>query len=354
MDLLDLTDSKSFLFLNDGTATHSSFSYSSTEELDVTFASSDIFPSCSWKVLDSVGSDHLPILVEININKIGPNSSNYHWNFGKANWQSFEKLTDQAFINPGHFGGIETCWFNFKQVIIHAAKQSILRGRIKKYTPYFTHCSESLKPLIEERNRLHSILMNKHVKPGYGNLPSALENINRKERTQTPFWNIRVTFLGTKGPLRIYLGDHYSKTSLLSFSRNDKITESKARRLVHGCRNSTGGNHIWQDCFSFHDLDLALKHIDPSKLPRPDDIFGHMLTHLGPKGRQQLLTVFNLSWKNGRLPRDWRRALVIPIRKPGRPADSSESCRPKALTSIPCKIVGKMILSRLTYHLQEK
>ncbi|GBM54939.1 putative RNA-directed DNA polymerase from transposon X-element [Araneus ventricosus] len=76
-----------------------------------------------------------------------------------------------------------------------------------------------------------------------------------------------------------------------------------------------------------------------------------MIEHLGLVGRQSLLDIFNLPWRDGRLPRDWKRAIVIPIKKPGKEAGSPESYRPIALTSIICKIIERMILARLKYFL---
>ncbi|GFY14017.1 putative RNA-directed DNA polymerase from transposon BS [Trichonephila clavipes] len=51
------------------------------------------------------------------------------------------------------------------------------------------------------------------------------------------------------------------------------------------------------------------------------------------------------------LPHEWKRATIIPIRKPGKVLRSPESYRPVALTIIPCKIMERMMLRRLTYFL---
>ncbi|GFS54609.1 putative RNA-directed DNA polymerase from transposon BS [Trichonephila clavipes] len=53
----------------------------------------------------------------------------------------------------------------------------------------------------------------------------------------------------------------------------------------------------------------------------------------------------------GQLPRDWKRATVIPIKKCGKTDGTPESFRPIALTSIACKIMEKMVLRRITFHL---
>ncbi|GFS64502.1 hypothetical protein TNCV_3956441 [Trichonephila clavipes] len=49
-----------------GHPTYCSHSYNNPDALDVTFASRDIFTSCSWTVFDSVGTDHSPVLIELS------------------------------------------------------------------------------------------------------------------------------------------------------------------------------------------------------------------------------------------------------------------------------------------------
>ncbi|GFV00716.1 probable RNA-directed DNA polymerase from transposon BS [Trichonephila clavipes] len=88
-----------------------------------------------------------------------------------------------------------------------------------------------------------------------------------------------------------------------------------------------------------------------NKSPGPEGIHGLMIHHLGLSGRQRFLDIINCSWNKGQLPRDWRRATVIPIKKCGKTDGTPESFRPIAITSIACKIMEKMVLRRLTFHL---
>ncbi|GFV41467.1 probable RNA-directed DNA polymerase from transposon BS [Trichonephila clavipes] len=76
-----------------------------------------------------------------------------------------------------------------------------------------------------------------------------------------------------------------------------------------------------------------------------------MIGHLGPHGMQKLLDIFNFSWKIGRLPRDWKRAIIIPTLKPGKDTSTSASYRPIALTSFVCKLMERLVLARLNVHL---
>ncbi|GFW36142.1 cyclic nucleotide-gated cation channel alpha-3 [Trichonephila clavipes] len=91
-----------------------------------------------------------------------------------------------------------------------------------------------------------------------------------------------------------------------------------------------------------------------SKSPGPDGVFGRMLENLGHRGKLRLLDIINLSWKIGRLPAEWKRAIIIPIKKAGKNNWSPKDFRPIALTSTTCKIMEKMILIRIQYFLDSK
>ncbi|GFQ65553.1 hypothetical protein TNCT_502511 [Trichonephila clavata] len=55
-----------------------------------------------------------------------------------------------------------------------------------------------------------------------------------------------------------------------------------------------------------------------------------MIDHLGLHGIGRLQDLFNLSWSLDRLQREWRKAIIIPIIKPGKDTSSPESFRPIA------------------------
>ncbi|GBN95208.1 hypothetical protein AVEN_180611-1 [Araneus ventricosus] len=118
-ELEDLANDKGFLFLNDGTHTYRSLSYNTTDVLDLTLISPDIFPYSSWRVLDHIGSDHSPILTEINFKIRTLRTTNLSWNF--------------------------------------AVKRTISRGKGKKRGKDSTnspHNSETIQKLLADRDQL--------------------------------------------------------------------------------------------------------------------------------------------------------------------------------------------------------
>ncbi|GFY35011.1 uncharacterized protein TNCV_5043871 [Trichonephila clavipes] len=82
-----------------------------------------------------------------------------------------------------------------------------------------------------------------------------------------------------------------------------------------------------------HELGAALRDTDLRKSLGLGGIHSSMIDHLGRDGLRRFLDIFNISWKSGCLPRDWKRATVVPIRKPQKDACFPESL--KEVLSIP-------------------
>lgn len=78
-----------------------------------------------------------------------------------------------------------------------------------------------------------------------------------------------------------------------------------------------------------------------------------MLRHLKDGALRKILELYNRVWEEGRLPKTWKEAIIIPIRKQGKDP-SKPSNRPIAITSNMCKVTEKMVTERLTYVLEKK
>ncbi|GFV97720.1 RNA-directed DNA polymerase from mobile element jockey [Trichonephila clavipes] len=127
-DLLNAADDEALIFLNDGSPTHMSFSYGTSEALDVFLVSPGLFPHCDWTVLDSIVSDLLPILIKIHIKSRTVAASRNFWNFKKANWENFCQLTKRTLGPRTLSDDLEQKWYTFKHAIINASCKSIPRG----------------------------------------------------------------------------------------------------------------------------------------------------------------------------------------------------------------------------------
>ena len=79
-----------------------------------------------------------------------------------------------------------------------------------------------------------------------------------------------------------------------------------------------------------------------------------MLKKLSAKSLQYLLRLFNSSWSEGKVPKTWKHAIVIPILKSGKDPSSASSYRPISLTSHICKVMEVMVVKRLRWYLETR
>ncbi|GFU48594.1 RNA-directed DNA polymerase from mobile element jockey [Trichonephila clavipes] len=154
-DLLNAADDRALIFLTSGLPTHTSFSYGTSEALDITLVSPELHPHCDWDILSNIVSDHLPILINVQINRKTVTSHKKFWNFKKANWDCFQRITEGSFDKRTTMDNLEQEWHSFTQVIIHTSKRSIPRGNFKHLKSYFQHKDPGLRTLILKRNALH-------------------------------------------------------------------------------------------------------------------------------------------------------------------------------------------------------
>ncbi|UYV75050.1 SETMAR [Cordylochernes scorpioides] len=93
-------------------------------------------------------------------------------------------------------------------------------------------------------------------------------------------------------------------------------------------------------------------------------IFGQMIKHFGDKAKNQLLRILKISWQTGKLPKNWKISIIVPILTPNKDAKECKNYRPIALTSILWKrhfLPGLMIdqpydtiIQRIKLHLDPK
>ena len=81
------------------------------------------------------------------------------------------------------------------------------------------------------------------------------------------------------------------------------------------------------DNFSQREFAVALQHLKPGKAPGPDSICPELILHAGAALKSWLRDFLSSCLRRLKIPKIWRRALVVAIPKPGKPVGDPKNYR---------------------------
>ncbi|GAB0184565.1 mitochondrial enolase superfamily member 1 [Grus japonensis] len=130
------------------------------------------------------------------------------------------------------------------------------------------------------------------------------------------------------------------------FNTDDRLWDPSCPELED---RDCGNNKLPSDPEIVQDL---LLHLDAYKSMGPDGIHPRVLRELADVIARPLQIIFQQSWESGEVPVDWKLANVVPVFKKGK-KDDPGNYRPVSLTSVPGKIMEKIMLGVIEKHLKD-
>ena len=95
-----------------------------------------------------------------------------------------------------------------------------------------------------------------------------------------------------------------------------------------------------------------LKNLNVHKATGPDNVSTRLLKTVAAQISPSLTTFFQASLNQGRLPKQWKQANVVPIFKKGEKSCAA-NYRPVSLTSVCCKVLEHILSSSIMKHLKQ-
>ena len=99
--------------------------------------------------------------------------------------------------------------------------------------------------------------------------------------------------------------------------------------------------------FSSREFAAALQHVKPGKAPGPDCICLELIIHAGTALKSWLHGFLSSCLCQLKIPKVWRRALVVAIPKPKKPVEDPQSYHPISLLCVPYKILERLIYAHI-------
>ena len=101
------------------------------------------------------------------------------------------------------------------------------------------------------------------------------------------------------------------------------------------------------DNFSQRKFAAALQHLKPGKASGPDSICPELILHAGAALKSWLRDFISSCLCRLKIPKIWRRALVVAIPKPRKPIGDPKSYQPISLLCVPYTILERLIYARV-------
>ena len=380
--------------LNNGTHTRlPDCSGQNPTAIDLSLISSNLYSDTEWHICDDpLGSDHLPIL--INIGGVSPRNvktPESKYNYEKANWSQFSMQLEFTASNLDSSASIDVQYEQLRSHILAAADFAIPKKVIKTVSkfppnPWWTQecsmvvkakkrafkmykkkqCDQTFQALKETRIRCKRVIAQAKVEHWKKYLS---ENVNNYKDTRVLWKKVKqikqrycpaVTPLVHNGDQIVtdcgraeVLADVFAKASQTN-SLSEDIRRLREKEDANMKDPEPDFYSPINTAFSMSELCSCIDIVKNNKKATGSDPISYMMIqHFSRSTLSELLAFFNRCWEEGVVPGAWKQAIVVAVPKSGKPPSNPGSYRPISLTPHLGKIYERLVKIRLEYFLEK-
>lgn len=158
------------------------------------------------------------------------------------------------------------------------------------------------------------------------------------------------TFITNKEKASV-LCDYFSKMHENPLEDNNPVHTEEVNTTVNDALEPL--NEDITDPAEISEIICIVRNLKNPKAPGLDEVNNILIKNLPPRGFEYLKFIINSCLKLQHFPKVWKHAKVIPIPKPGKPANEVSSYRPISLLSSISKILERIVLIRINDYLEE-
>jgi len=270
-------------------------------------------------------------------------------------------LTDESVerLPPPDTSNIERAYQDICKSLHSAAKQCIPRGRQKNYVLWwdkecetFLYHSFTRATLGTDSDRAASSLLSRLGQKKQERWEEVVNSIDFSDSSRKAWRTIN------KLTDRFGRSFHQCPVSANSIASQlvkngaPKTGDRKSTRMVNKDLSDlrkipTPEGYSISEPFRPEELASALRRLKPGKSPGSDAIFSEFILHAGLALKSWFCNFLSSCKRQHKIPKIWRRALIVAIPKPEKPLGDKKSYRPISLLCVPLKIFERLIYSRV-------
>ena len=311
----------------------------------------------------------------ININGLKINSTRTSF------VDTLEERLDATSLDHQH---VETNWALLQQVV-HETAVEILGPSTRKHKDWFDENNMEIKQLLDEKHRLHQAFLSD---PGSTSKKTVLNNarslLQQKLRKMQDSWlndkaeeiqryadnhdlrNFYASLREVYGPTPSGSSPLLATDGTTLISDKEKILERWAEHF-NGVLNRTSSindeaidrlpqvpvNMSLEDPPTLQETEKAIDQLSCGKAPGSDSIPAEIYKQGGGVLTEKLHMLFKCMWEQETIPQDFKDASIIHLYKRKGNRQCCDNHRGISLMSIAGKILARILLNRLTDHLNQ-
>lgn len=332
-------------------------------------------------------SDHCAVYFQIKTSKIDRTENTvYRYDYRNANWKKFKsyiarRIEDNICENYCSTAEeIENHISILSNLIMQARNLSVKKKKINFKS---TRLTPEIKDLIKtkrslrrrwqrsrdnqikaELNILQKIinenikeLKNKNwnkrlseIKPSNQTVWRIAKHCKKGTKSMPPLTSSEKTFITNKEKASV-LSEYFRSTHENPLEQNDPEHTQEVNNTVKEALEQN--NEDSPELTDVNEILSIVRNLKNPKAPGLDDVNNILIKNLPPKGFEYLKYIINSCLKLNHFPKIWKHAKVIPIPKPGKPANEVSSYRPISLLSSISKILERVLLNRINEHIED-
>lgn len=351
---------------------------------------------CLTKGIGSVGlpislsltsSDHNPVKINISASIQRGNDMIKSYIYKHEKWPTYHDKLDRQLTQlqtPTNINELEAHIYLMKEAIITAEKETF---PIK--TQGLRELPKEIVHMIKSKNRLRRSFQKETNATIKNYLKSLLREAEREIRWEVKSWEAKEhqnKLLNYRcHDTRLFLATNkllQSKPNFPPLVENGRVlltTEEKVEALaenfekVHHQNDSIGDpihdeeikqvvdNYFESENFEIgmipatvEELNQTLSELNPRKSPGNDNIQNIVIKNMSRVALLLFLNIINFILVNAVWPASWKKGIVIPIHKTGKPTNVVTSYRPITLLSTLSKVTEKLVATRLRKEMNDR
>ena len=346
--------------------------------LDLCLTSSDLAPITNIDQLIDVGSDHLVMQILCDISPSRTTS------YRKAIWKIDSKSLNNfknnyiasKIIRPNSLSNILN---DVLERITESANSEFgpkitRNGNLKKKTPWWNkECQQAVQIRRKARKQLEKHPTNSNLGDYKLQQARAKYTLKKNKRTsfrdyisslnedvpQSQIWrklkSFKSSYVPQNYPIKVNdtpILNNNDKADLFCKHFQQDLQDSNDR-YINNIEDAKKLDEEFNVVITRGEIEENLRNLK-NKSPGPDGISNELIKSLHSAYLDDLLDIFNQCLHTSCYPNDWKYGHIIPIHKPGKPADKCSSYRPIVLLSCLGKLFERIINKRLEFFIESK